>query len=68
MMHLCEWIKGSQGETCPHWAQWKAIYPDNIIRRFCSTHKEQHQKDEAREDVKYVFMGAEPSGIDNPKS
>lgn len=59
MMRICDWTK------CTEWAQWRAVYPDETIRRLCQVHKDQHQKEIARKDVKYYFMGAEPSGIDN---
>lgn len=62
MMKTCDWTK------CQNWAQWKVVYPDKTTRRFCQMHKEQHQKDVARQDVKYYFMGAEPSGLNNSKS
>jgi hypothetical protein len=63
MMKLCEW-----SGTCQAWAQWRAVYPDKTVRRLCQQHKEEHQREKGAVDVKYIFMGTEPDGIDDTKS
>jgi len=63
MMRTCEW------SGCVNWSQWivrKLVNEEwKIIRRLCQKHKEEYQKHATDKDIKYSFVGAEPSGLNN---
>jgi hypothetical protein len=63
-MKKCEW------SNCPNWAQWHAMTKvegkppaEWPRRRLCAAHKEAHEIAKIEPKAVYMFIGAEPSGL-----